>query len=33
VADWALEFDSWVKNRLELGDFKALADYDQQQGA
>ena len=26
--DWALEFDAWVKNALESGDYKKLAGYE-----
>lgn len=26
--DWAVEFDSWVKNKLVAGDFASLADYE-----
>ena len=28
--DWAMEFDEWVKGRIEARDFQALVDYDQQ---
>lgn len=28
--DWAVEFDEWVKGRIEHRDFQALVDYEQQ---
>ncbi len=28
--DWAVEFDTWVKDRLDSCDWKGLADYDKQ---
>lgn len=28
--DWAVEFDTWVKDKLDNCDWKALADYDKQ---
>ena len=27
--DWAVEFDQWVKSRVESGDWRGLADYEQ----